>query len=333
MNIENIFKKFLENEVNLNPARHSKIKAAVDVLAKFIANHDDFKELYVGITAQGSYRQKTIIKPVDEHAEFDVDLLIELKENDEWEPKNYLLKLAQAFKDSGRYEDLTETSGKTRCVTIEYEGDFHVDLVPAIKKGGIFHICNKIDNKFEKSDGDGYAQWFDNANKLANGHLIHVVRLIKYLRDRHEDFDTKSIIITTLVGMVVPVSNSYSNLPESFATILSSLNYFLAEFKNPPTIKNPVMPEETFDRHWKVDIAGFKKFKNAISAYSKIANNAIVPSGDDAVQQWQNLFGENFGISSENDKGESSVNIINNSGNLGGFTPRSPWCDNDINRS
>jgi len=44
-----------------------------------------------------------------------------------------LTNLADGFRDSDRYKDITDTNGKTRCVTIDYEGDFHVDLVPIVR--------------------------------------------------------------------------------------------------------------------------------------------------------------------------------------------------------
>lgn len=297
MYINNIFEKFLENEVNLDPTRYARTLKATGVLSGYISNHEDFKNLYVKTTTQGSSRQKTIIKPVDVMAAFDLDLLVELKENSGWKPKDYITKLSQAFRDSGRYKDLTDTDGKTRCVTIDYEGDFHVDLVPTIKIDGEYYIFNKLRNEIEKTDGDGYAQWFSRQNELANGHLVSVVRLLKHLRDKDKSFDTKSIILTTIAGMQIGMSNSYNSLPEAFAMILSSMSYFLANFDNPPSINNPAMPGETFNRHWKNDQAGFKRFRNAIREYSEAANKAYILKDNDALKEWRNIFGDKFGSS------------------------------------
>jgi len=332
MNINNIFEKFLEDQVDLNPARYERIKTAEDVLSKFIAQHQDFKDLYVTTISQGSYRQGTIIKPVDKNSEFDVDFLIEFKENTQWEPKTYILKLAEAFKKSGRYEDLTDTIGKTRCVTIDYEGDFHVDLVPTIRKDGKYFIFNKITNKSEETDGDGYAQWFNDKNKESNGHLVSAVKLIKYLRDQRKDFDTKSIIITTLVGMLFS-NESHDDIMQSFTSILSNINNFLEEYSEPPLIANPAMPGETFNRHWKEDVAGYKSFKDAISTYVKIAEKASSLSGEEALKEWRKLFGDKFGVISSGN-GDLDVNTKdNNSTKPSGFKPHSPWCAYDVNGS
>jgi len=329
MDINNIFEIFLEDKVNLNSARQKRIQDAEKVLSKFISGSENFKDIYIKTTPQGSYRQNTIIKPVDEDAEFDVDLLIELKENSGWEPKTYLSKLAEIFKDSDRYKDITDTAGKTRCVTIDYEGDFHVDLVPTIKKDGKSYVFNKNTNKLEETDGDGYAQWFAAQNLAAHGYLVNVVKLIKYLRDRKGDFDTKSIIVTTLAGMVVAGGN-YDSISKSLSSILSGLNSFLDQYQNPPTINNPAMPGEKFDRHWKEDEAGFKKLKKSISKYTKLATEAISLPEDEAVAKWKELFGDEFAPDTEDD----SANKGNgNSGNYSApegpifvnKSPSKPW--------
>ncbi len=293
MDINEVFNKFLKDEVDLDPARYKRMEKAREILVQFISNQPEFKNLYVGAIPQGSSRQGTVIKPVNIEVGFDLDLLIEFKENPAWSPKDYILKLAKVFKDSGRYEDLTETSGKTRCVTIDYEGDFHVDLVPAIKRGGKYVIFNKNTDREEPTDGDGYAQWFAGQNALAKGHLVNVVKLIKYLRDRNKDFDTRSIIITTLAGMVVPMGN-HNSLPESLTTILSGMKYLLDSSQNPPTIPNPAMPGETFNRHWKTDNSGFKKLKNTLNNYSGISNKALVSAESEAIKKWKELFGDKF---------------------------------------
>ena len=42
---------------------------------------------------------------------------------------------------------------KTRCVYIDYAGDFHLDLVPCITLDEECYICNNKENRFEDADG------------------------------------------------------------------------------------------------------------------------------------------------------------------------------------
>lgn len=295
MNIHEAFENFLENHVNLNSTRIKRIEDAKRVFTDFIKGNDTFKDLFINATPQGSSRQGTIIKPNGEQDSFDADLLISLEDNLKWSAADYHSKLADIFKESDRYKDITDTIGKTRCVTIDYEGDFHVDLVPGIvRKDGIY-VCNKSTDEFELSDGEGYALWFEQQDGIANNYLVLTVRLLKYLRDFKGEFDTKSIILTTIAGYQVSKQDTYMDLPHTLVVILNNINSFLSQYSSAPSIINPAMPGETFDRHWKNDKKGFQKLKSAIAKYSEIAQNAIDANEEDAIKHWQNLFGDNFG--------------------------------------
>lgn len=324
--INKIFADFLENTVNLNASRFEKVEKAEETLSKFVKENDPFKDLYIETTRQGSARQKTIIKPVGDDDEFDVDLLITLKENPDWSPTDYHAHLAELFKDSDRYKDITDTRGKTRCVTIDYKSDFHVDLVPAIKRDGQMYIFNKSTDKEECTDGDGYAQWFEQQNNYAGGHLVPVVRLVKYLRDSREDFDTRSVILTTIIASQVQSNDNFESISDTFVTIMERVDDFLSEHDEAPAIENPAMSDETFDRTWKDDNnKSFKALKKAVGTYTEIASNA------DSMEKWQELFGEKF-KEAEEDKSGSNVSAGTAAAYAVGssFTPHSPWCsEND----
>ncbi|RIK82251.1 nucleotidyltransferase [candidate division KSB1 bacterium] len=328
MNIQALFEDFLDKVVNLNKDRVNRIRNAQSVLTNFIKGQDDFEKLYIDTIPQGSYRQKTIIRPIGANGTFDVDLLVRLIENPDWSPAEYITRLADAFRNSGRYKDLTDTYGKTRCVTIDYEGDFHVDLVPAVERSGEFCICNKTTDKFEVTDGDGYAQWFEQQDATANGRLVPVVRLIKYLRDSKGQFDTKSIILTTVAGMQVWSGDNFSSLPTALSTILTRMNEFFSQFDNVPSIPNPAMPGENFDRHWKNDRQGFNKLKTAIGAYADIAAEAVSTTDSaEAVKRWRKPFGDEFPSSDSIGKGVtgSVASSIGSSTVSRSFTPHSPY--------
>lgn len=295
MDINKAFEEFLDKKVNLNADRVQRIKDAARVLPEFVKGIDSYKDIYVGVIVQGSARQKTIIKPQTEDCAFDIDLGILVKEKAGWLPKDYLTNLTVGFRDADRYEDITDTNGKTRCVTIDYESDFHVDLVPIVVTAQGLFVCNKKTNQFEQTDGEGYAKWFEGQNAIANGHLVHVVRLLKHLRDFNEDFATKSIILTTIAGFVVRQGGAYGTLPQAFATITADMDAILSKFENPPSIQNPAMPGETFNRHWKNDNEGYRLLKKAIGNYALSARNAITSATP--ASEWKKIFGNSFGVS------------------------------------
>ena len=82
----------------------------------------------------------------------------------------------------------------TRCVTLDYAGEFHLDIVPCIRRenawGDVsFHVCNKNENVEEKTDPEGYTTWLKDKNRIAgNNNLVKVIRLLKFLRNIKQTF-------------------------------------------------------------------------------------------------------------------------------------------------
>ena len=81
-----------------------------------------------------------------------------------------------------------------------------------------------------------------------------MVRLLKYLRDHKNSFTAKSILLTTLAGNTIKASDegttAVSTVADTLETILSRMDSYLQQHPNMPTIKNPVLPTEDFNRHW-----------------------------------------------------------------------------------
>ena len=298
MKLDKAFKNFLENVVNLNKTRFDTAESGIVTLTSILENDEVFGEFFIDVKPQGSFRQETIIKPVD-GKDFDVDILFEMESVDGWEPKDYLLNLAAQLRKIPRYEKLVDTRGKTRCVTIDYESDFHVDIVPTIQATSGSVIFNKETNQLEPTDGDGYAQWFDEKNKITGKKLlVKVVRLMKYIRDADKNFEAKSILLTTLLGSQVFHGDKgeefYPDLPTAFVVILSRLDNFLQANPIMPEVRNPALPmEPSFNRKW--DQKQYEKFRDSIHGYSLCAVDAFEePDEYESLKKWQTIFGEKF---------------------------------------
>ena len=150
---------------------------------------------------------------------------------------------------------------KTRCVTVYYAGDFHLDEVPRVTRRGNHYICNRADNKYEETDGTGYREWFNEKNRITKGNLKRVVRILKYLRDHKNNYTAKSILLTTLAGNAIRKSDegteAVSTVADTMVTVLTRIDGYLQQHPNMPDIRNPVLPTETFNRHW-----GQRKYEN-----------------------------------------------------------------------
>ena len=155
---------------------------------------------------QGSYALGTLIKPVDDNNEYDADIQIMMNQNPKWEPQDFVNEVFKTLQGNKNYADKLRL--KTRCVTIDYAGDFHLDIVPCVTSGGRYYICNKVDNQFEQTDGTGYRDWFNERDRITGGNLKRVVRLLKYIRDHRNGFAAKSMLLTTLAGNTIKPSDA-----------------------------------------------------------------------------------------------------------------------------
>lgn len=293
-----LFEKFLVDTVNLNKTRFDTATTGIGAITDFLKANNNLKDHFVKTTPQGSYRQKTIIRPPSEEFEFDVDLLFEMKIVEGWKAKDYLSNIAKEFKNTERYEDKVDTKGKSRCVTIDYESDFHIDIVPAIKTAAGHLIMNKNTNTFEVTDGDGYAVWFEGKSSITNGFLAKTVRLIKYIRDVKQKFIAKSILLTTLLGNMVYAGDDeaatlYSDLPATLLTLINRLDVYLQINPTVPNVTNPILSSESFNRHWNQE--KYLEFRAAIhDLYSKINDAYAEDDEEESIKKWQLVFGEEF---------------------------------------
>ena len=287
------FQDFLRDEVNLNQARRDRLDGHVRAVNSHLKEH---LTGYQKMERQGSYALDTLIKPVDDNDEYDADIQIVMNPNPNWQPKDYVNEIHRTLKKNQNYADKLRL--KTRCVTVDYAGDFHLDVVPRVTVGGKHHVCNRTDNVLEETDGTGYRDWFNEKNRITGGNLKRVVRLLKYLRDHKNNYTAKSILLTTLAGNTIKSSDegteAVSTVADTLVTVLTRMNDFLQQHPYMPEIRNPVLPTETFNRHW--DQTKYANFRTKVNSHMRTAKKAKdEQSSEQAIKIWQELFGERLG--------------------------------------
>ena len=77
-------------------------------------------------------------------------------------------------------------------------------------------------------------------------------------------------------------------------TVLTRMDSYLQQHPYMPEIRNPVLPTETFNRHW--DQTKYANFRTRVNSHVRTAKRAKEePSSEAGIKIWQELFGENFG--------------------------------------
>ena len=288
----NDFNEFMREHVNLNPSRYERLKRSDKAVSEYLSQN------LVGFRRterQGSYALGTTIRPVKDTDEYDVDRLVYVEYDSSKEPKDYIDDVYRCLKANGNYADKVQRN--TRCVTVNYAGEFKIDVVPCITYNGNHFICNRKTNQFEVTDGTGFRDWFNDKNRITNGNLKLATRLLKYLRDHKKTFTAPSVLLTTLIGNTVhdwEDDGQFKTVPDALLTVISRMDEFLQSRPFMPEIRNPALPSETFTRHW--DQAKYSHFRDMVSSYARRIREAYEDEDEQSsVRKWRDLFGDGFG--------------------------------------
>lgn len=288
---------FLTDVVNLNATRLAQLETRVSSIVSALCADAVIGPMYLDHIPQGSWPQKTIIRPVGEFDEFDADFLLKLAQNSFWnlEPRRYLRELRAGFKRNSTYAGMVQK--KNRCCRIDYANDCHVDVVPyLVLPDGRQVIINYAENKFEDTNPDGFTAWMKEKDELAERNLRKALRLLKYIRDYKNTFDCPSVILTTLLGGAVQAFDAdkrYADVATAFVNLLADLDVWLVQHPRMPYLEDPSCPGTSFNHRWTEE--KYQTFKTCISRYAAWAKVALVEADDDrAVAAWQQLFGTSF---------------------------------------
>ena len=96
MKLIKYFDAFLENTVNLNPARMDLLDTRTTAIENFLRQDEVFGPLLKATIPQGSFAQKTIIRPRADGT-FDADMLVHLDPMPDWAACEYVGKLYTAL--------------------------------------------------------------------------------------------------------------------------------------------------------------------------------------------------------------------------------------------
>ena len=289
------FNHFLRDHVNLNQARldtlHSRVSSLDTALEESTILED---KLEGSLIPQGSFAHRTIIKPLSGN-DFDADVLLPMTEQDEWEPKKYTLELKKALDAVPRYAEKT-VLGK-RCVTINFANDFHIDVVPFIERAdGLTYITHRTRNEFIRQDPTAFTDWFNEQNSTTNGHLVRVIRLVKWLRDR-SSIDCPSVVLAALLAERVKSFagiDNYGNIATTFTALVEDLRDYLELHSVPPWVDDRI-GQNLADR---LTQTGFDNLKSQLKRWARLASEAIDAAASESVDKWKKLFGDSFGASS-----------------------------------
>lgn len=274
----------IADEINITPTMQEKAVKSYEAVGRWLGDGIDYD---VRIMPQGSMNLGTVIKPIDDSDDYDMDLVCLLKNGAYLSLADIKNLVGNRLKEHRTYRHMLEREGK-RCWTMQYD-EFHMDILPCVPKDTAFIepylTAIKLTHKNEDGTYDprfsnpyAYHKWFETrmmdiliAEKRVfaakNNTEIEKVPTYKMrtplqkaiqLLKRHRDICFKndsenapiSIIITTLAAW------SYageSNLFEALNNVISKMPQHIECRNGVYWIANPVMEEENFADKWALE--------------------------------------------------------------------------------
>jgi hypothetical protein len=292
------------------------------------------KRFHPELYPQGSVALGTTVKP-QLGEEYDVDLVCELAVDPNSVPRPVVLLdlIEKRMRESEIYRSRLER--KRRCLRVNYEHNFHLDILPACPDPGSGPNCLVVPDRddvcWRASNPKGFIKWFKTKGALrppsrSDGRAMAKdataplpqpetaeqkntlqlsVQLFKRWRDIHYanngELAPVSIVLTTLMGDHYYGEQSVSlNLANSVQSIIDSL----------PTVGrlvvvNPSHVQEDISERWEdpkayaAFVVGLHEFRRQMSELSKAQD-----MGQQSVLL-QRMFGEKFIKKAFEEQGET----------------------------
>ena len=298
MKLISLFRDFLNDTVNLNVTRVNGLESSSEAIQNFVEDSAWEAEI-LEWRDQGSWAHKTIIKPPDQ-GEFDADLLVFVEPVEGWSATDYIDTLYQTFRSSGTYS--SKVKKWSHCVTITYAGDKKIDVAPCVvnRNGYVdYEVCNGNLNDFEQTRPIEYTEWLKNQNAYSgNNSFRKVTRLLKYLRDVKSTFTCPSVLLTTLLGYRISITDKsgceFTDIPTALKTIFCRLDDWLQTQYLRPSVCNPYLSSEDFSHLWGDDTQ-YENFRTVIHRYRVWIEEAFNETGrNESIKKWQRIFGDEF---------------------------------------
>lgn len=277
----------LSNEVSITETMLDRAETSYNALGNYIKSYND--EWDVVVYPQGSFELGTVIKPLNEEEQYDVDLVVLVKSpefNAGSLRKNVREMLASYGVYNGKIQD------KKPCIRIQYadSAQFHMDIASAQEvqnKDDIIEIArwNGVDEYYyDISNPKGYIEWFKKTMELdqirkkalyeVSGKteveelklsrrrtpLQKSIQILKRHRDiyfngkANSDDRPSSIIITTLCAKIYKDLCSTFDSNNIYLTIANLLRnfqrYITIDMEGQYYLENPSNKAENFLKKW-----------------------------------------------------------------------------------
>lgn len=316
MFLKKSFDKLIEN-ISLNTTRLDRIRTAHNSVRDFLITNDKIKDIVYDSYLQGSYRQGTAIIPMS-GGEYDVDVVLTTNwKDDNGNFKDFLKlknRIIEVIDSNENYKKMLKKNLGKRCITLDYQGDFHLDILPCHKdrdKDDIIWVRSKRDD-WKLSNPKGFYEWINQRNKDSNNNLKPVIKLLKYWRDlQFSDNPTpKSIVLSTIVGECISDDDTALSMA-LVETMEQIVEKYIKSQDTVPNIVNPSLASENLSESW--SSTDYNRFIKRFARATEMARKALDEEDlEKSIEKWNSslLFYDNLPKNMENKKSIAEAIMI-----------------------
>lgn len=216
----NSFLKGLADVLDLSPTQIREAKERYEAVGDWLGRHDsDLRPFKPVIYPQGSFRLGTMIQPLTDEENYDIDLVCNLEKPPIPLTQEFLKEMiGNRLKANGTHSKMLDPfNGGKRCWTLKYadETRFHLDILPAIPDPYkyLFESLNvpetqfteaiRITSKdypgynsssdistFPKSNPKGYSEWFK--SRVEQFELLYESTRLQAQVEKLDDWEVKT---------------------------------------------------------------------------------------------------------------------------------------------
>ena len=252
------------------------------------------------IYPQGSMLLGTTVRPYNDRHEYDLDLVCQLHGCGDQPPLFVYEWVHGRMATNQTYREILERL--KRCLRLNYEGAFHLDILPACPNVGLGNGAILVpDRKLEcwkDSNPKGFADWFFRQcvirdivaecelkasveplpTAIPSEYKYPLQRIVQLMK-RHRDIFfmggrdiARSVILTTLAGEFYQGQRSLSLALDA---VLDGIHVAMEKCPSVPRIENPVHRGENFADTWDQD--KYDKFRAYIHHFRNTLKRALNP--------------------------------------------------------
>ncbi|MFH1729631.1 MAG: hypothetical protein ABIA04_14570 [Pseudomonadota bacterium] len=289
MEMTTYFKGLLKNiepdykDVKLAKKSHEEIR-------DFLAKDDEISKANPETFLSGSYARDTAINDIKD---VDIILIIDLDRN------NTAPEVVLAWLQASLQNQYSKIKPQGRSVNVIHKNGFSLDVVPSTpisNRSGPLWIPDREAKTWVATHPKNQIEFSTDRNKNTEGYYIHLIKIIKFWRDRLSSESSKpnSYIIESLLSQcILSEPESYGvAIRDIFYNIYSTYKSYL-ELGKVPVINDPGYPSVNVAKRW--SFYEFKSFMSEIKNSLDIASEALKSEDtDESVKLWRKLFGNKF---------------------------------------